>query len=300
MKILLVDDTESNIDILLELLSSEHEISVAMDGQTALEYVRNEQPDIILLDVMMPQMDGWEVIRRLKAEQNYREIPIIFITSKEQVEDEIHGFELGAVDYITKPFVPVIVKSRVNTHLELKRQRDILANLSMIDGLTGISNRRRFDEALHKEWTRGARSNFPVSLILMDIDFFKPYNDNYGHPAGDECLRKVGQALAREIQRAPDLVARYGGEEFVSLLPETDHQGAQIVAEKLRTIVERLAIPHAHSRAADHVTLSLGMVTAFPSRDQSPLILVQGADELLYQSKQAGRNRLTCRNMIVS
>ncbi|MBF0125023.1 MAG: GGDEF domain-containing protein, partial [Magnetococcales bacterium] len=175
--------------------------------------------------------------------------------------------------------------------------RDLLANLSMIDGLTGIANRRRFDEALSKEWMRGVRNNFPVSLILMDIDFFKPYNDNYGHPAGDDCLRRVAQALAAEIHRAPDLVARYGGEEFVSLLPETDHQGAQVVAEKLRSIVAGLTIPHAHSKAAPHVTLSLGMVTILPSREHTPDILVKSADELLYRSKMEGRNRLTCRDL---
>ncbi|HAT49636.1 MAG: diguanylate cyclase [Nitrospirae bacterium] len=293
-KVLIVDDTETNIDVLLESLDPQHEVSVALDGQTALDMVFKERPDIILLDVMMPGMDGWTVCRKLKGDESTKDIPIIFLTARGQVEDELHGFELGAVDYITKPFASIVVKARVNTHLELKGQRDYLSALSTLDGLTGIPNRRRFDTALNHEWQRAARSNSLLSLIMMDVDYFKPYNDHYGHAAGDECLKKVaGEGFRRVVHRVADLVARYGGEEFVCLLPDTDYDGACHVAEVFRANVERIRIPHEFSQIAPFVTLSLGVATLIPCMESKPVTLVEKADSQLYISKKSGRNRVT-------
>ncbi len=294
-KILIVDDVETNVDILLGLLNDSYEITVALDGKTALESVQEEPPDLILLDIMMPDMDGWEVCQRLKADPLTKDILIIFLTAKGHVEDEVRGFRMGAVDYITKPFEPIVVQSRLATHLELKRKRDLLANLSALDGLTGIPNRRSFDNAFHREWSRAVRNGHPLSLILMDIDFFKTFNDNYGHAAGDECLKTVGRSLVGIVHRAPDLLARYGGEEFVCLLPETDFAGVQVVAEQLRSAVVELAIVHEHSQVASTVTLSLGATTVIPDSPLQPQALLEMADALLYESKKAGRNRVTAR-----
>ncbi|MBF0422048.1 MAG: diguanylate cyclase [Magnetococcales bacterium] len=293
-KILVVDDTETNIDVLLELLDPLYEVSVALDGRTALDLVVKERPDIILLDVMMPEMDGWTVCRALKENDATRDIPVVFLTARGQTDDELKGFELGAVDYITKPFAGVVVQARVKTHLELKSQRDYLASLSTLDGLTGIPNRRRFDAALGHEWQRAIRGNMALSLILMDVDHFKAYNDNYGHAAGDECLRRVAKdGFRRVVHRAADLVARYGGEEFVCLLPDTDHAGARHVAEVFRSNLEAIHLPHAYSSVAPHVTMSLGVATVIPSTDHKPLFLIEKADSQLYLSKKNGRNRVT-------
>ncbi|MBF0435930.1 MAG: diguanylate cyclase [Magnetococcales bacterium] len=293
-KVLVVDDTETNIDVLLELLDPIYEVSVALDGRTALDLVVRERPDIILLDVMMPEMDGWTVCQRLKKDDTTKDIPIIFLTARGHIDDELRGFELGAVDYITKPFAAIVVQARVKTHLELKAQRDYLSALSTLDGLTGIPNRRRFDSAIIHEWHRAARSRSSLSLVLMDVDFFKHYNDNYGHAAGDECLRKVAtEGFRRVVHRVADLVARYGGEEFVCLLPDTDYEGARHVAEVFRANVEGMRIPHAHSATAAYVTLSLGVATLIPSMEFDPVFLIEKADSQLYLSKKNGRNRVT-------
>lgn len=187
-KILIDDDDPTSIITLGEVLKDKYDIFVATNGEEALKRAKNELTDLILLDIMMPGMDGYEVCRRLKEDKVTEKIPVIFITSKNSEEDEAVGLELGAVDYFTKPFRIPIIKARIKNHLELKRKSDILASLSFTDGLTGVANRRRFDEAVEYEWKRAQRSSQPLSLILIDIDDFKLYNDNYGHLAGDECL----------------------------------------------------------------------------------------------------------------
>jgi diguanylate cyclase (GGDEF)-like protein len=250
----------------------------------------DEPPDLILLDIMMPEMDGYEVCRRLKADFRTKNIPVIFITAMNQEEDETKGLEIGAVDYITKPFSMAIVKARVRTHLELKRHRDMLENLSSLDGLTGIPNRRRFDEMLDTEWRHCLRENVFLSLIMMDIDYFKNFNDNQGHQAGDDCLKKVAMMLASSVRRPMDFVARYGGEEFVAILPKTDADGIAIVAENIRKNIESLLIPHSHSPASDYVTVSLGGAAVVPNTQLSSDILVKAADDALFQAKREGRN----------
>ena len=291
-KILVVDDIPSNVHVLSRILKDDYDIYFATDGEKALDLVQARMPDLVLLDIMMPGMDGFEVCRRIKSDPATHDIPVIFISAKSEVEDETRGLEVGAIDFITKPISPPIVKARVRNHLLLKRQADLLRSLSFLDGLTGIANRRRFDDAMTREWRRCTRSHLPLSLIILDVDHFKAYNDEYGHKAGDECLRLVAELLADRARRPSDLVARYGGEEFVCLLPETDGTGAIRVAEGFRAAVAEQRIPHAQSPVAPFVTISLGVATVTPSADGSPERLAEMADQLLYRAKRAGRNRV--------
>ena len=291
--VLVVDDQKTVIHALAHLLKEDYHVLVAINGARALELATGDKiPDVILLDVMMPDMDGYEVCRRLKNDPRTRNIPVIFVTAMGDSENEAKGLDLGAVDYIAKPFNNAVVKSRVRTHVQLKIRTDMLEKLAMVDGLTSIPNRRSFDLALELEWKRAARSGREISVIMLDIDHFKPYNDNYGHGAGADCLQRVAKALRSEIHRPSDLIARYGGEEFVALLPETDPQGTAAVAETLRLAVTNLALPHAYSPIADHITVSVGHATRQAVPDQSPQDALKAADQALYKAKEAGRNRV--------
>lgn len=290
--VLLVDDMIENIEILNNILSDCYRVLFATNGPDALAVVQEQSPDLILLDVIMPGMNGHEVCEQLKQDPMAREIPVIFVTAKDQEEDEEIGLQLGAVDYLTKPVRSSIVKLRVGIHLELKRYRDYLAALSMTDGLTGIPNRRRFDEFLKTEWLHAVRSRTPLSLVLTDVDHFKAYNDHYGHTAGDQCLKTVAQTLAKGLTRRTDLVARYGGEEFACVLPATDHAGALAIAERLREQVTSQHLDHAHSPTHLFVTVSMGVATLEPDQHIDPHTLIERADQRLYQAKRAGRNRV--------
>ncbi|MCP4689394.1 MAG: diguanylate cyclase [Desulfobacterales bacterium] len=292
-KLLLVDDMKANLNMLKMVLGKEYDIATARDGKSALEYVAANPGnlDLILLDIIMPDMDGYEVCRGLKEDVRTSGIPIMFITSMNEEEDESKGLELGAVDYITKPFSKPIIRARVKNHLTMKRQRDLLENLSNMDGLTGIANRRNFNRVLEIEWYRALRASTPLSLIMMDIDYFKKYNDNYGHAAGDECLRQVARTLDGCTNRASDFVARYGGEEFSAILPGTESVGGLVLAEKMRKSVEALNIEHVASSAALHITISQGVATMIPRRELSAVSLIEAADAALYEAKKAGRNR---------
>ncbi len=292
-KILIVDDERFNINVLVDLLGADYDTMVAKNGVHALKRVQSAtRPDLILLDIMMPAMDGYEVCRRLKGDPRTEDIPVIFISALNQVGDEEKGLELGAVDYISKPISPALVRLRVRNHLRLKHQSDVLRDLSNFDGMTGIPNRRRFDQYLEQQWRHALSNELPLSLTLMDIDFFKLYNDHYGHIGGDDCLKQVAAALARATHRDTDLVARYGGEEFVCLLPGTDARGAAIVGERLRNAVLELEIPHEYSSVASYITLSLGVATRAPDAAESGTALVEQADRNLYIAKEQGRNRL--------
>ena len=289
--ILIVDDAKENISILAELLRTDYKIRAATNGEKALDIAFSESPpDLILLDVIMPGIDGYEVCKRLKADPQTKNIPIIFVTGKVNEEEEIYGFTLGAVDYIKKPFNSVIVKARVSMHLELKQYRDYLENISYLDGLTGIANRRKFDEYLEYTWNLAIRVCMPVSMVMMDIDLFKQYNDNYGHQEGDTCLIQVAQALSKVMVRKTDFIARYGGEEFVCILPNTDSDSAFIIAEKMRLAVISLNIPHAYSSVEKIVTISAGAATRLPAKNISSTELINAADRALYKSKESGRN----------
>jgi diguanylate cyclase (GGDEF)-like protein len=291
-RILIVDDVAANIKLLAEALKENYQISFARSGEEALRLLGREPAfDLILLDIMMPGMSGYELCQRLKADPATRNVPVIFITAKSEESDETHGLALGAVDYITKPFSMPIVQARVRTHLELKRHRDLLENLSSLDGLTGIPNRRRFDEVARREWKQALRDRTPISLILIDIDAFKAFNDHYGHLGGDDCLKQVAAALSDAIRRPSDFLARYGGEEFVSLLPRTDEAGAVLVAEGMRRAVIDLGIPHARSTAGSRLTISLGVATCVPNLDRNLSGFINEADRALYRAKDAGRDR---------
>ncbi|MSM39537.1 MAG: diguanylate cyclase [Geobacter sp.] len=291
-KILIVDDAIINIQVLNELLKGEYRVFFATRGSEALDIATTALPDLIMLDIMMPDMDGYDICRKLKADPLLKEIPVIFITAMSQEQDEVLGLELGAVDYITKPFNLSLVRLRVRNQLELKRQRDILERLSLMDGLTGLPNRRAFDECFDREWRRAWRKGWDLSLIMLDIDYFKAYNDTYGHIAGDDCLKRIGSALAATLGRGGDFIARYGGEEFICVLPNTDTAGATAMGEKLRTMVEELQIPHQTSSISPSVTISLGVAHVTPDKGVTPESLVEQADAMLYRAKRDGRNRV--------
>ena len=289
--ILIVDDESLNLKVLKTILENEYEIIVAKSGEQALKRIEAYPPSLILLDILMPEMDGYEVCRRLKENQATANIPIIFITALTEALDEAKGFTLGAVDYITKPFSPVVVEARIRTHMSLKKKTDILESLALLDGLTNIFNRRKFDEVLEDEWKRALRSSSFLSLALMDIDQFKSFNDYYGHAWGDECLKTVAKVLQKTVRRPSDLVARYGGEEFVTLLPMTGYEGAMRIGEDLRLAVESEAIPHEKSSIAPCITISSGVATIMPGHSPtSALTLLKEADRMLYKSKNNGRN----------
>lgn len=290
--VLIVDDMAANITILVNLLSDEYQVKIAKDGNKALEICRNEEkPDLILLDVEMPGMNGYEVCKELKNDPATNNIPIIFVTAKNDTIDEAYGLNLGAVDYIAKPFHPTIVKIRVKNHVALKRKSDLLEELSMYDGLTHIPNRRYFDETYAKAFQECKREKISMALIMIDVDHFKPFNDHYGHGQGDVCLIKVAQALNTTLKRGGDFIARYGGEEFVVLLRNIDEEGAAVICEKLLQAVQELSIIHEYSSASDYVTISIGMAYCHEWSDITSSELLKEADQALYVAKESGRNR---------
>ena len=290
-RILVVDDQPANIHVLNNVLQAQHRIFVATSGLQALRQAQTVKPDLILLDVVMPGMDGYEVCRQLKQDETTRHIPVIFVTGRDEVEDEVQGLACGAVDFITKPVSPPILQARVQTHLALKRQSDLLHSWVYLDGLTGMANRRHFNERLDVEGRRCARALEPLSVVILDVDHFKRFNDFYGHQSGDACLVRVAGALRDCLKRPADMVARYGGEEFVGLLPGSDSAGALQVGQRLVEAVRELAIPHANSPTGAQVTASAGVATLVPRSSMSMEQLVARADQWLYQAKDAGRDR---------
>ncbi len=334
--ILIVDDTPNNLRLLSELLTrQDYKVRKAINGQMALQSVEKQPPDLILLDIQMPGMNGYEVCRRLKADETTVSIPIIFISALNQTQDKVKAFGFGAVDYIPKPFDEDEVLARVECQLELQELRlnleaknrtlkqamkelelalleskklrnnlertnqelqvanDKLGELAIVDGLTQISNRRRFDEYLNESWEECLQTQEPLSLILGDIDYFKRYNDHYGHQMGDHCLYAVAQAVKQSVVLARDLPARYGGEEIAVILPHADLEEATVVAERVLNAVRALEIDHAASEVKDTVSLSLGVHSVIPSSDLTIGKLVTACDQALYLSKEQGRDRLT-------
>ena len=291
-RLLVVDDQPVNIQALYQAFAADHQVLMATGGEQALALCAGQQPDLVLLDVVMPGMDGHEVCRRLKADAATRDIPVIFVTAHNDEAAETLGLELGAVDFISKPINPKIVRARVRTHLTLKAQSDLLRQWVYIDGLTGVYNRRHFDERLAAEWGRAGRSGSALSVVLLDVDLFKRYNDRYGHQAGDDCLRRVATALKTGTRRPGDLVARYGGEEFVCLLPDTALPGAMVLAQQLGAAVHALQIEHGDSAVAPVVTVSLGVCTRPAGDAGSAAALLRQADAQLYRAKTLGRHQV--------
>ncbi len=292
-RVLIIDDNASNIQIVGTLLKNEgYQIYVANNGLQAINIVEEILPDLILLDIMMPGMDGIETSKRIKKNSQTREVPIIFITAKSDVQDVVRGFESGGSDYITKPFQAPVLLARVRTHVALWQKTKQLRAYSDRDYLTMIANRRRFDEFIDLEWRRCLREQRPLSLIILDIDYFKNYNDTYGHLQGDEVLKKVAYSIKNICNRSGDLAARYGGEEFAIVLGNTNLQTSQLLAEKYRHAIESLTIVHEASKVKNVVTASLGVATTTPDMNDSYQQLIKAADERLYLAKKSGRNQV--------
>lgn len=302
-RLLVVDDDPSMVRLLSRLLTGMARIHFATSGEDALLQIRQNPPDLVLLDAEMPGLGGYETCRRIKADPALAHVPVIFVTAHTDTASETHALTIGAVDFIPKPLNPPVVQARVRTHLALKRQSDELRRLTATDALTGIANRRAFDDGLQLEWRRALRSHAPLSLLMVDVDYFKRFNDTYGHPAGDACLRAVARVLAGIARRAGDLVARYGGEEFALFLPATNASDAFRLGESLCQSVAALAIPHAASAVAAQVTVSVGVATLVLPCDgveqprclAGPEALLALADEALYAAKAAGRAQVVDR-----
>jgi len=291
-KLLVVDDQPINIQVMYQAFGGEYQVFMATSGEQALTICTNNPPDLILLDIVMPGMDGFEVCTRLKSDEATRHIPVIFVTAHTDAAQETHGLSLGAVDFIAKPVNPTVVRARVKTQLTLKFQSDLLRHLVFLDGLSGVFNRRHFDQQIATEWSRAARNDLPLSLILLDVDFFKLFNDRYGHQAGDDALRLIGVTLKSCLRRPADLVARYGGEEFACVLPETSYDDALALAQELERKVRERCIPHENSSAAAVVTISVGIATRTAGAAGDVHRLIGLADNMLYQAKHSGRGRV--------
>ena len=319
-KILVVDDPADNIELLSAMLKLHgYTVEQSQRGDLAIEVAKRRVPDLILMDVNMPGMNGFEVCKKLKADPNTEDIPIIFITALHEVRKKFEAFKYGGDDYITKPFQVEELLARVGNQLQISRlkaelkaknarlERELLkrqlaeaellelnqrlSKLAALDSLTQIANRRIFDEFLTKEWQRGQRERQCLSLILADIDHFKLYNDSLGHQSGDWCLRKVAEAIVSAVKRPADLVARYGGEEFAVILPQTPADNALLVANQIRQKVKKLALSHPKSLVSGYVTLSLGVTSLIPHPQYTKKQLLVTADKALYQAKKQGRDR---------
>lgn len=290
-RLLLVDDQPINIQVMHRIFAHDCQVFMATSGSQALQLCHEQTPDLVLLDIEMPEMDGFEVCRRLKSNEGTSNIPVIFVTAHTDPAQETRGLEAGAVDFISKPINPSVLRARVRTHLLLKFQSDALRGLAFLDGLTTLYNRRYFDRQLDLEWARSARHGNAVSLILADVDFFKRYNDHYGHQSGDDCLREIAALLKASLKRNTDTVARYGGEEFVCLLPDISHEEAIRLAEEIAQRVRDRALPHEASEVATSVTLSLGVASG-TGRQGSAQELLALADQQLYRAKSHGRARV--------
>lgn len=326
--VLLVDDKPDNLRLLSTMLTEHnYEVRRVTRGQMALKTAKAAPPDLILLDIKLPDLDGYQVCQVLKSDPVTAEIPIIFISALDDILDKVKAFSIGGVDYITKPFhveeVLVRVKNQLmlcqqrqqlleknerlqqeikarkeiekalqDSQLQLQQANQELERLAHLDGLTQIANRRRFDQVLQEEWQRLARKQQPLSLILCDVDYFKSYNDTYGHQAGDDCLYSIAQTIRQSVNRPADLVARYGGEEFVIILPDTDAIGAEVVAKIIQQKVQDLQLIHAQSPSSPYISLSFGIACYIPQPGLSSSRLIEAADTALYQAKKQGRNQI--------
>lgn len=288
-KILIVDDERANIIALSHILRPMYTVLAAKDGSVAIEVAQNNKPDLILLDIIMPNMSGFEVLAELKNSDLTINIPVIFITSLDGLQHEEKGLLLGAVDYITKPFYSSIVKLKVKAHLKIVEQMRTIERLGMIDTLTNIPNRRCYDHQLNVEWARAVRKEIPIGILMIDIDNFKIFNDTYGHTCGDEALKAVAEVISRTLKRPADFAARWGGEEFVVLLPDTDLHGVLNIAGQIRSNIENTVISLPDGRSSS-ITVSIGAYHEVPTINSSVEVFVAEADKALYSAKAAGKN----------
>ena len=330
--ILVVDDKPDNLRLLATILTERgYEVRKAISGQLCLRAAKAVVPDLILLDINMPGISGYEICQQLRATPSTKNVPIVFLSALHETIDKVKAFQCGGNDYICKPFQLEEIFVRIENQLkisflqkELEAQKKALEIqnrrleeeiqyrveaenqllqinqqlqiLATVDSLTQLANRHAFDRFLQREWRRMGREQKPLGIILCDVDYFKLYNDHFGHQAGDKCLQQVANAITQVVKRPADLVARYGGEEFAVILPNTDIQGVSTVAEMIRQQVENLQIPHPQSLVNNCVTLSLGLACTIPDQDNHPEQLIQRSDEALYEAKQKGRNQAVISN----
>ena len=300
MKVLLVEDSATLRYTLCNYIGSAgHEAVVAKSGEEALQLVENIEVDLVIMDVEMPGLNGFETTQLLREAFGDHWVPIIFVTGKCDDDSVVEGIEAGGDDYLPKPISQVILNAKIRAMERIIQMRDQLralnaelAALSQRDSLTYLYNRRTFDELATHQWAVLNRNRQPVAILMLDIDYFKQYNDHYGHPAGDACLQRVAEAVQSCVRRPEDIIARYGGEEFIALLPNTDHKGALSVAQSIRQAVADLNIPHQKSGAADWVTISIGLASAQFTVNLAINDIIGQADKALYGAKEQGRNRV--------
>lgn len=319
LSLVIVDDDPNMRNLLERFLKGDGYENIEM-FETAEDFLARfgdldykPEIDLVLMDVVLPDINGLEAVEKFKQNEVCQDIPVLAITAQDEPETIKEAFESGCVDYISKPLNKIELLARVDLALRLKNTVDELRNknqqleqarskledanerlteLSYEDSLTGLGNKRKFNEKLNREWERLAREDSPLSLVMIDIDNFKAYNDRYGHEAGDEVLKKVGEKISEAVRRPADTAARYGGEEFILVLPDTEMEGGLKVAEDLRAEVEELEITHEAAENGSVLTISLGVATAVPDRDQKNRKLVKQADSELYRAKSQGRNRV--------
>jgi len=308
MKVLIVDDARTYQAMLASYIAEMGFESVAaMSGEQALEVFPQEWPDLILMDVNMPGINGYETARQIRdlGEEWAHWVPIIFLSSSVEDKDIVMGIEAGGDDYLAKPISEIVLHAKIKAMMRmadhrrnaievaeaLSKANEELEHQSKTDGLTGIANKRYFNDYLKQEWFRAMRSETSISLLFIDVDLFKPYNDNYGHLKGDRCLKKIAQTLHGAAHRSIDLVCRYGGEEFAIILPDTDHAGMCHMGEVMVEVMRKVKLPHAYSSVGNIVTVSVGGATMTPSKGELPDLIIQQSDQGLYQAKGSGRNR---------
>jgi diguanylate cyclase (GGDEF)-like protein len=296
--LLIVDDEKMNLMVLNQILSSEYTVYTAKTGAEALSRAERLTPDLILLDIMLPDMSGFEVIRKLKASPLAAPSPVIFITGLNSVDDEEKGLHMGAVDYITKPFNNTIVKVRVRTHIQLLQNLRTIEKVGLLDPLTELPNRRNFDKRMEVEFKRAARDKKTISFMMIDIDHFKKYNDTYGHLQGDALLKAVAKRMASEAKRPADMTVRLGGEEFGMLLPDTPLESAVMVAERARASIKSLTVPTMDNKKDTSVTVSIGVASVVPKKESTISELISAADKCLYDAKNSGRDKVRSQSII--
>lgn len=290
--ILIVDDEVINLNILADAFKEHYHLLVTKSGAQGLVRAMNHDVDLVLLDIMLPDMDGYEVCKRLKENEKTRHIPVIFITTKTEGTDEEIGLQAGAVDYIGKPFYLPMVRARVETHIALKQKSDLLEKVASLDGVTCLANRRRFDEYYTIEYKRALRDGSALSIAMVDIDYFKPYNDNYGYAAGDKILKMVGELLSQMAECSSDMVARYGGDDFLLVMPNTS---AETAANYCRSLVEKMNEKqwrHLYSPISQHLSFSIGGTTFTNEYDLEQVEVFEKMEQALFKAKNDGRNRV--------
>ena len=292
--ILVVDDEKSNLIALTHILSPDYIVRSATNGKDAIKTAERLLPNVILLDIIMPEMDGFAVIAELTKSEKTKNIPVIFITGLSNHDDEEKGLALGAADYITKPFSSAIVKLRVRNQIKMLEQLRTIEHISLTDQLTNLPNRRSFDARLNEEWARARREQMPISILAIDIDKFKNYNDSYGHQQGDAALQSVAKTFGQVLKRPGDYAARWGGEEFFILLSNSNMQGALEIAEQIREAMQLMDIPYPDDcdKSAAKVTVSIGVNTKTHTDEITEDEFILRADQALYTAKENGRNRV--------